>query len=360
MSDLNNPFSASMITGATRGIMSSAMLLETYATGIVTQPTASIDSVPGFADDQVAVVKNALQVQSDLITGILGLTSNSLSFANQFNSQYAQLQSLAKVIDDASKSDQERQDAGKEFITGLNLLMKASAENSNQIDPSQIDVYSDLIQENAVALDADLKVAEEVLEEGTIADLKSQLNDVLAKLDADNKKISDGAVEGLVDAAEIALGVVLSYYKGPKEGFEMIVAGIKGAAEESSKEKEAIDDVNKQFGIYSDLMTQLLSDEAIYSVIKTVDIYTDLLESHIQAASVAVKTFDDAWNALIGGLSKLASEIEAGPDSALNLEFRLAQANKEWSALHDQIQSSQLAGPMPVSKEKVDTTANAA
>lgn len=355
MSLATNPFSAEGVKYASESIGASSMLLQTYTSALVAQPTVSIETVPGMVGDQALAISNSIGVQTEVVPSMTGLLAHVLAFSNLFSSELDRLATLAIVLDDARTSDSDWASAAAEFTTGLTNLRTASSSGQASRNGVSRDLalFESLAQTDATNLDADLKVAQATLDAGTIASLQSELAAVIAALDADNKKIASGATKGLVSAAEVALGVVVSYYKGPKDGFEIIVAGIQGAVDESQAEKAAIDDVSTQFTQYNKLMTELLADEAIFSVVSTVTSMQDLLLSHLASAQQSITSISDSWNGLTQGLTDLAGEL-AGPKTAtLNLADNLKEATNEWTDLHSQVVDLQSSSPLPTVKTNV-------
>ncbi len=347
MSIINNPFSASSITLGAQNIMSSANLLQTYALAVVSQAEAKIPEIPGFVTDQQTAIKNAESIQIELIPALVAMASHGLAISNLFSAEYDALLSHAIVIDNATLPLDQRKKAADTFSKGISVLIQSVTSGDAQVKSTinWITFFLDLIKKDSLALDNDLKIAEKALKKDRIDKLHAELESILQKLEADNERISKGAINGLVSAAQISLGIIVSYYKGPGEGFEMIVSGIKGAAKESSDEQKALDDVNVQFQRYSSVITELLSAEAIYGVVKTLSHMDKLLFSNVNTSQLSIKAYSDASSHFIEGLLEVQKNL-AKNELPLTTQFAtdLKEAKLQWSTLHTQIVNFQSSG----------------
>ena len=91
-----------------------------------------------------------------------------------------------KVVDDVSLPPEQRKRAAQDLTIGLNLLIAAAGSGKSNRDATgrNVQLFDNLLEKDNIALDADLKVAEKTLQQGTIKQLQTQLNTILTKLDA--------------------------------------------------------------------------------------------------------------------------------------------------------------------------------
>ncbi|MEW7280258.1 HBL/NHE enterotoxin family protein [Aquimarina sp. 2201CG1-2-11] len=360
MSIVNNPFSASGILLGAQNVMSSANLLQTYAMAVANQAEADIPEIPGFVTDQGTATRNAISIQTELIPSLVDLIAHPLAFSNLILAEYDSLVSDAEKIEDGSLSKEQRQVAVKDFIKGIDVLIQSIDQGNMQIKLTlnSIALFLDVLKKDNNSLDADLKMAEKLLKKDQIDKLQSALTAILGKLEADNEEISKGAVNGLVAAAQISLGVVLSYYKGPADGFKMIIAGIKGAAEEGSREQKALDDVNTQFDLYKTVITDLLSTEAIYGVVKTLTHMDGLLYSNVQSAQLSIEAFVQASQNFVEGLNLVKTSLTEKLSLRGGLQLQLDDAKSGWSNLHTQIMNFQIIEVNPTINTNEQSSVN--
>lgn len=347
MSIINNPFSASGIELGALNIMSTTYLLQTYALAVISQADAEIAEIPSFVVNQQSARKNAEVVQTDLIPAIIAVAAHILGVSNLFSNEFDKLLADAKIVDNASLSMDQRKKAAVDLSNGIELLVGSVKSGSAQIRSIEnwISMTSDLFKKDSNALADDLTMAEKLLKKEQIDKLQTELEDILIKMKADNEQISQGAVNGLVAAAQVSLGVVMSYYKGSEDGFNMIVAGIIGAAKESSEEQKVLDDANEQFQKYTAVIKKLLSKEAIYSVVKTLTHMDQMLFSNIDNCVLSLNSYKKAIAFYIDGLREVQETLSQNHlPMSTQYSTRLEEANIEWNTLHTQIVNFQESG----------------